>query len=112
MPASNETEIVELMTDAAAALKALNDADGADQDTKDAAYEAYVDVLRLIGLHAVASYEGRTALLTGLIAELAEVNKSIQVSNPIVPYVDELTKIGDKAVDLFKKEKKAAASGG
>jgi len=105
------TDITALLTDAAAALKAIKDANDADAEARRAAYEAYNDVLLLIGRHAVNSYEGRTALLTGLITELSDFNKNIKVANPIAARVDELTTIAGKAVDLFKKEKKTAVTG-
>jgi len=110
--ADNSKTITELMTDAAATLKAIKDTAGADREARRKAFEAYEDVLLLIGRHAVGSFEGRTALLTGLIAELTEFNKTIQVANPIAAHVDNLTAIADKAMGLFKDEKKSAAADG
>ena len=102
------TEITELLTDAAAALKVIKTVEGADMETRRAAFKAYNDVLLLIGQFAVDSYEGRTALLEGLIDKLSEFTQNIQVTHPIASSVDELTKISAKAVALFENEKKAA----
>ena len=107
----SNTKITELLIDAAAALKAIKDTENADKESRRAAFESYNDILLLIGRHAINSYEGRTALLTGLIAELSEFNKTIKVENPIAAQVDELADIADKAVDLFKSEKKTVATG-
>ncbi len=104
-------EITELLTDAAAALKAIKAVEDADMETRRAAFDAYNDVLLLIGQYAVDSYEGRTALLEGLIAKLREFAKKIQVTNPIASSVDELTTIADKAVALFEDEKAAGTTG-
>lgn len=101
------TQITELLTDAAAALKAIKTVEGADMETRRAAFEAYNDVLLLIGQYAVDSYEGRTALLKGLIDKLGEFTQNIQVTNPIASSVDELTRIAGKAVALFEDEKQA-----
>lgn len=106
----NAREITELLIETAATFRALKDLDAADSQARRAAFEAYEDVLLLIGSHAVSNYEGRTALLTGLIAELSEFNRSIQVQNPIREHVDQLTGIVEKAHELFKKEKKVANS--
>lgn len=101
-----DISISELLVEAAAALKAIQDSSNADPKDQRAAFESYNDIMLLIGRHAVNSYEGRTAMLTGLIAEISEFRKTIQVENPIREQVDNLAGIADKAVDLFKKEKK------
>ncbi|MDA0240285.1 MAG: hypothetical protein O3A84_09705 [Proteobacteria bacterium] len=99
------TQITELANQAAGHLKSLMEA--ADEADKVAAFESYRDVLRLIGAYHVASYEGRTALLTGLIAELNEVTESITVTNPVAGQLEQLAGIALRARGLFKEEKTA-----
>ena len=100
------TQITELATQAAAQLQAMTAL--ADPQDKRAAFESYRDVLRLIGRLSIENYDGRTALLAGLVAELAEVTRSIKVKNPVTQHLDTLATITDRALDLMKSEKKAA----
>ena len=102
----NEQEIAELMVRASAALKAIADSAEASQEARDAAYDSYQDVLLLIARHAITTYEGRTAALTGLIVELQEATANIEVANPITGPLNDIADIGDKAAELFRKEKK------
>ena len=111
MPSADDTAITKLMTDAAAELKTLTKAANASDEVQSAAFEAYIDVLRLIGRHSITSYEGRTALLTGLYTELSEVTRSIKMTTPNTKHVDALEKFGTKAIKLLKDEKKAEAAG-
>lgn len=113
MPSANDAAITELMTDAAAALKTLNQVAeaNASDEVQAGACQAYMDVLHLIGRHSIASYEGRTALLTGLFTELNEVTRSVDETNPVAGHVDALEALSTKALELFKEEKKAEASG-
>jgi len=104
-----DVSIAELLVEAAAALKAIHDSKDADRETRRAAHESYNDILLLIGRHSVNNYEGRTALLTGLITELAEFNRTVRVKSPIAGAVDNLTAIAEKAADLFRAEKKSVA---
>jgi len=111
MPSANDSAITELMTNAAAALKALTEAAGASDEERAAAREAYIDVLRLIGRHSINSYEGRTAQLTGLITELNGVTRSINETSPVAGHIDTLEALGTQALELFKEEKKEEVSG-
>ena len=99
-------EIADLMVRASAALKAIADTADASAAAKKAAKQSYKDVLRLIARHAITSYEGRTAALTGLIVELQEATANIKVANPITGPLNDIADIGDKAAELFRKEKK------
>lgn len=100
------TQITELATQAAAELGVMTKA--ADKKDKKAAFEAYRDVLRLIGRTSINEFEGRTSLLTGLVAELAELTRSIKVSNPVAKHLDTLAQYTKRALDLIKAEKDAA----
>jgi len=97
------TQITELATQAAAQLQAMMSA--ADPKDRKAAFESYRDVLRLIGRLNIESYDGRTALLTGLVAELAEVTRSVKVKNPVTQQLNSLAGITERALDLMKAEK-------
>jgi hypothetical protein len=100
------TQITELATQAAAELSVMMKA--ADKKDKKAAFEAYRDVLRLIGRTSINEFEGRTSLLTGLVAELSEVTRSIKVKNPVAEHLNTLAGFTEKALDLIKAEKDAA----
>ena len=101
-------DIAALMVEASAALKSIADTRNASEGAKKAAKQSYKDVLRLIARQAILDYEGRTAALTGLIAELKEVTDNIEVENPIAKQMDDIAGIAEKASKLFKKEKKSA----
>ncbi len=104
MPTSDE-DIAELLTRASTALEALTRAQDASADAKAAAKQSYKDVLRLIARHAISTYEGRTAALSGLIVELQEVTKAIETENALAGHVSDLTGIAGRATDLFKEAK-------
>ena len=106
--AQNGEEIAELLVLASAALKAIADAQGASAAARKKAKQSYIDVLRLIARHAITTYEGRTAALTGLMVELREVTDGIKVENPIAGQLDQIAGFGERAAALFKKEKKNA----
>lgn len=108
----NAKTITELVTDALATLKSIKDDPAASDADRRAAFENYEDLLLLLGRQAVTDYEGRTAMLTGLIAELTQFTRGIKVKNPIASKVDMLAGLADKAVDLFKAEKQAAKKNG
>jgi len=99
------TQITELATQAAAQLQALLAA--ADPQDKQAAFESYRDVLRLIGRLSIEEFDGRTAMLAGLVAELTEVTRAVKVKNPIVVHLNSLAGITERALDLMKAEKAA-----
>jgi len=105
--ADNEQDIAALLVQASAALKAIADAKSASDGAKEAAKQSYKDVLRLIARHAISTYEGRTAALTGLIVELGEATANIPVDNQMDGQMTEISDLADQALELFKKEKKA-----
>ena len=99
------TQITELATQAAAQLRAMTTA--ADPQDKQASFDAYRDVLRLIGRLSIEGFDGRTAMLAGLVAELTEVTRAVKVKNPIVGHLNSLAGITESALDLMKAEKAA-----
>ena len=101
-------EIMRLITDALSQFNSIIDNPASSADDKKKAADTYEDLLLLSGRQAVDRYEGRTAILTGLIAELNEFTKGIQVKNPIASQVGNLTALADKAMTLFKNEKGSA----
>jgi len=103
------TQITELATQAAGHLQAMMAA--ADEQDKRAAFEAYRDVLRLIGRLNIENFDGRTALLAGLVAELTEVTRAVKVKNPVTAQLNSLAGITGRALDLMKAEKRAAEAG-
>lgn len=104
------TQVSELANRAAGLLKSMLDA--ADEADKRTAFEAYRDVLRLIGRHHIQSYEGRTALLAGLILELKEVTDAVQVEHPIAEQLNALLPIVERARALFQEDKAEAEASG
>jgi hypothetical protein len=103
--------ITELVTAARATLKSITQDPAASDADKRAAFETYEDLLLLIAGEAMKDYEGRTAALAGMIAELTAFTRGVKVKNPITAKLDTLTKLADKAVDLFQIEKKTAKEG-
>lgn len=99
-------EITELATEAAGHLKAMMAA--ADKKDKKAAFDAYRDVLRLIGRISIDSFEGRTAMLAGLIVELNAVTSAVKVKNPITAQLNKLADITDRALVLMQAVKAEA----
>ena len=65
------------------------------------------DVLRLVGRLSIEGFDGRTALLAGLVAELTEVTRAVKVKNPIIGQLNSLAGITERALDLMKAEKAA-----
>ena len=102
-------QITELATQAAAHLQEMISA--ADKADKKAAFESYRDVLHLIGRISIENFEGRTAMLAGLIAELAEVTRAVKVKNPVTKHLKSLADITDRALDLMKAEKEGTQGG-
>lgn len=98
------TQIVELANQAVTQLKELMSI--ADAEDKKVAFQAYRDVLRLIGRITVEEYDGRTTLLSGLVAELVEVTRSVRLANPVAAQLQNLAGITTRALDLLKTEKK------
>lgn len=102
----NLDAIINLADQALAELdKMTKDPRATDKD-KRTAFEHYEDIELLIAQHAIDDYKSRTALLTGLIAELTQVTKDIQVANPIVDRLTEIANVAEKAGELFAMEKK------
>ena len=97
-----------LVTQALATLQSIRDNPAASAADRDAALEKFEALTLLMGAEAVEEYEGRTAVLTGLVAQLSAFTKGIQVKNPIVDKVNALTAIAEKAADLAKVDKKPA----
>ncbi len=102
-----KTQIVQLAAQSAALLQTMQ-RDAANQADKQAAFESYRDVLRLIGRLSIENYDGRTALLAGLVAELAEVTRAVKDKNPVTQQLNNLAQISESALDLMKAEKSAA----
>jgi hypothetical protein len=73
---------------------------------KKVALETSKDLTTMLLAHTVASIEGRTALLTGLIVELTQVTESIKVKPPYAGALTGFGKIIGKASKLFDSEKK------
>lgn len=70
-----------------------------------AAKESLRDIWLLHGAHAIQEVHGRTALLSGLIAELEEVIARIE-KKPFGDALDKLTGIVTTAKRLYDEEKK------
>lgn len=64
------------------------------------------DMTALLLAHTVATVQGRTALLSGLIVELTQVIYSVRTQPPYAGAVKQLTGLVDKATALLNKEKK------
>jgi hypothetical protein len=108
--ADSGIDIMKLVNEALVEFDKVSKDKTLDPAIKKKAFDHYEDVLLLAGQHVISEYEGRTAILTGLIAELTAFTQTIQVENPIVGQVAQATafmSLVDKARVLFDKEKAA-----
>jgi len=62
------------------------------------------DMLLAHAIFLVSRIEGRTAMLTALIAELEEVTKTLQV-NPVGKFLGSITEVVNRARDLYADAK-------
>jgi hypothetical protein len=103
MPNDDRSKQIQELTEQSANL--LLQLMTADDDTdKKAAADSYRDVLALIGTYSIANYEGRTSLLTDLIAQLNAVKQSVQVSNKVADQIAALDPLITKAQELFESD--------
>lgn len=65
------------------------------------------DLTALLVKHTLATIDGRTALLAGLIVELNQVIESVETEPQFVGVLQNVTTVLGKAQTLFDKEKKS-----
>jgi hypothetical protein len=70
------------------------------------AEQTLTDLTTSMLAHEIASVQGRTALLSGLIVELTTVVDSIQASSPLAEVASELNGILEAAKTSLTEEKK------
>jgi hypothetical protein len=73
---------------------------------RDVALQTAEDLTSLLVKHTLATIDGRTALLAGLIVELNQVIEAVEEEPESVEVLQSVTKILGKAEKLFDKEKK------
>ena len=84
-------------------VKIIQQGDPAQQET---ALQTLDDLTAMMLAHEIATVQGRTALLTGLIAELTQVIDGIQTHPPYLDALKSVTTIVDAARERLKTEKK------
>jgi hypothetical protein len=102
--AKNAIKVTQSYLEAVAELEKIIENAETDEQIE-TAENSMNDLTVMLGTYSVQQIEGRTALLNGLIVELAEVIAAVQ-SNPIGDSLDKLTGIFDSAKVLLKAEKK------
>ena len=78
----------------------------ATSDEKDQAEETLGDLTTAMLAQDIATVQGRTALLAGLIVDLNAVIDRIQIRPPLLPVLTELKGVVDTAKSLLSEEKK------
>ena len=73
---------------------------------RSAALQTLDDLTAMMLAHTLDTVQGKTALLTGLIAELTQVINAIQVAPPYAQAVETVVAIVDKARVRLTAEKK------
>jgi hypothetical protein len=87
----------------------LQDPDAQDKQ-RTTAQDAINDLYLQLGTNAIQRIDGRSALLTALIAELTVVIDSVKI-NPIGDALDELTELIDTGRKLYSESKQDMANG-
>lgn len=77
-----------------------------DSGQRDVAMQTLDDLTAMMLAHTLETVQGRTALLTGLIAELTQVIDSIKTKPPYVRAMDAVAGIIDGARTRLTQEKK------
>ncbi|MCU1376773.1 MAG: hypothetical protein JWO68_4059 [Actinomycetia bacterium] len=80
-------EVNAVYQDSIAELQTILETPGTSSSQRKATEAALRDILLLHGAHVIQEIDGRTALLSGLIAELNEVSNTIQL-NPVGDALD------------------------
>lgn len=75
-------------------------------DQRDVAQQTLDDLTAMMLAHTLDTVQGRTALLTGLIAELSQVIDAVKTKPPYDKAVKSLTKVIDAARTRLAAEKK------
>jgi len=73
---------------------------------REVALQTLDDLTAMMLAHTIETVQGRTALLTGLIAELTQVIEAVNVQPPYMGAVKAVTKIVDSARSRLAAEKK------
>ena len=73
---------------------------------KKVARQTSKDLTAMLLAHTLASIEGRTALLSGLIVELNQVTDAIKIKPPYTGALNTFNTLITKATNLFNAEKK------
>ena len=98
------TDVTNQYLESIAALREIHEDFRLSAAQRDAAEAAIRDLYLQLGMQAIQEVEGRTALLSALIAELTAVSDSIQL-NPIGNVLDKLTVLVTKGRALYEKSK-------
>lgn len=77
-----------------------------DADQRKVALQTLDDLTAMMLAHTLETVQGRTALLTGLIAELTQVIDSVKVKPPYADAINGLTSVLDGARKRLTQEKK------
>jgi hypothetical protein len=100
-------DIMKLVNEAMAELDKISKDKDADPALKKKAFDHLENLLLLEGKAVISDFEGRTAVLAGLIEELKTFTQAIKVHNPIATQVTKFTTLVNEATDLFATVKKS-----
>lgn len=98
------TDVTNQYLESIAALREIHEDFRQGAAQRDAAESAIRDLYLQLGIQAIQRVEGRTALLSALIAELTEVSDSIRL-NPVGDVLDKITNLVKKGRVLYDKSK-------
>jgi len=99
------TDVSDQYDDAIAALREIHEDYTLNAAQRGAAGAAIKDLYIQLGSQAIQRVEGRTALLSALIAELTAVSDSIQL-NPVGEVLDKLNACIEQGRTLYEESKK------
>jgi hypothetical protein len=103
-------EVKDQYKDAIQQLNTILEDPEAQDDQRLLAQDAIDDLFLQLGSNAIQRIDGRSALLTALIAELTAVIDSVK-TNPVGDVLDELTELIDTGRKLYSESKQDMADG-
>jgi len=98
-------EIVNKYLEGIAAVKEVLSNPAANKDEKKVARQSLRDLTIMLGRFHTDSFEGRSALLLGLIHELREVTDRIQPNSPVAGVLKRFNTVLAAAGELLKAER-------
>lgn len=98
-------DVEKVFQDAVEKLQELANLNSATPEQRQASRDALNDLLLLHGTHVIQEIEGRTAMLTGLIAELENVVGVLQGTPSVAQMMDQVNGIIGRARTVYEDAK-------